>query len=284
MDTSTDSNEVATDEHDVHCEFAGTCHMEAGHPKHHRKIISHVFGRNKAATKCFPAFVWVQYCRKHYQRARYRAGQWPFTQCDLLIESLRRMEEWGGVESFLLILRRREQERVNKTIYDEYEDDHDENTPKRSSKAACTRASGFKRHAAACRSRRNPCPVSAPVPQWLRDRTGSGLTFDDIREIIRQIRQHMEDQRNSQENVEQVEDVPSTPTNSGGKANKKKGSRAIPKCPPTRTQRTPIRFPDIEIIPTFKPWALKQHEESQKLKKQNKGKDRVKKNGGAQKP
>lgn len=257
-----------TDEHDVRCEFAGTCHMETGCEKHFRKIISHVFGRNKAATKCFPPSVWVLYCRKHYQRARYRAVQWPFTQCDLLIESLRRMEEWGGVVSFRLILRRREQERVNKV---------DEDTP--------TRATALKRHAA-CRTRRNPCPVSAPVPHWLRERTASGLTFDDIREIIGQIRQHMEDQRRSQENVEQVEDVQPAPSNSDGKANKKKkGSRASPQSSSTRAQRTPIRFPDIEIIPTFKPWALKQHEEAQKLKKQKtKDKSGVKKKGGVRKP
>lgn len=103
------------------CEFTNSCTTNTGssqsqtnsESRNPRKVISHIFGRNKTATKLFPAHVWVHYCRKHYQRARYRSRDWPFTQCDLLLDSLGRMEEWGGVGCFEVALRRREMERVN---------------------------------------------------------------------------------------------------------------------------------------------------------------------------
>ncbi|KAH2524907.1 hypothetical protein KXW97_003218, partial [Aspergillus fumigatus] len=85
----------------------------SGSGSHPRKLISHIFGRNKTSTKLFPSTVWVHYCRKHYQRARYRSRAWPFTQCELLLDSLGRMEAWGGVESFEVVLRRREMERLS---------------------------------------------------------------------------------------------------------------------------------------------------------------------------
>ncbi|KAF7174093.1 hypothetical protein CNMCM6106_008200 [Aspergillus hiratsukae] len=49
---------------------SGKANASGGNP---RKLISHIFGRNKTSTKLFPAHVWVHYCRKHYQRARYRS-------------------------------------------------------------------------------------------------------------------------------------------------------------------------------------------------------------------
>lgn len=79
---------------------------------HHRKVISHIFGRNKSCTTSIPSSVWVHYCRKHYQRARYRAdSQWALTQCDLAMKTIDNMELWGGVESFDMVLRRREMNR-----------------------------------------------------------------------------------------------------------------------------------------------------------------------------
>lgn len=58
-------------------------------------------------------YVWARYCRQHYQRARYRTETWIFMQCELLLQSLDRMQSWGLVESFELPLRRREAERIN---------------------------------------------------------------------------------------------------------------------------------------------------------------------------
>ncbi|KAK2747955.1 hypothetical protein FQN57_001546 [Myotisia sp. PD_48] len=91
------------------CQFSGeSCSTES---THYRKVISHIFGRNKKCTVNVPDSVWIYYCRKHYQRARYRTAEWPFRQCDLAIDTIRNMQAWGGVESFDLVLRRRETKR-----------------------------------------------------------------------------------------------------------------------------------------------------------------------------
>ena len=39
----------------------------------HRKVVSHIFGRNKACTRKLPENLWRLWCRKHYQRFKYRA-------------------------------------------------------------------------------------------------------------------------------------------------------------------------------------------------------------------
>lgn len=89
------------------CFFA--CSDCSADSSHHRKVISHIFGRNKSCTTSIPISVWVHYCRKHYQRARYRAdSQWALTQCDLAMRTIDNMESWGGVENFDVVLRRRE--------------------------------------------------------------------------------------------------------------------------------------------------------------------------------
>src|SRR5205809_849048 len=92
------------------CQFSGeACSTES---THYRKVISHIFGRNKKCTIGVPDCVWIYYCRKHYQRARYRTGEWPFRQCDLAVDTIQNMRAWGGVESFNLQLRRRETKRT----------------------------------------------------------------------------------------------------------------------------------------------------------------------------
>ncbi|KAF3480002.1 uncharacterized protein GIQ15_06978 [Arthroderma uncinatum] len=90
------------------CQFDETCSTGSSH---YRKVISHIFGRNKKCTVNIPDSVWIYHCRKHYQRARYRNDEWPFTQCRLAIDTISNMRAWGGVESFDLTLRRREEQR-----------------------------------------------------------------------------------------------------------------------------------------------------------------------------
>ncbi|KAK2877836.1 hypothetical protein FQN49_001154 [Arthroderma sp. PD_2] len=90
------------------CQFDETCSTGSSH---YRKVISHIFGRNKKCTVNIPDSVWIYYCRKHYQRARYRNDEWPFMQCRLAIDTISNMRAWGGVESFDLTLRRREEQR-----------------------------------------------------------------------------------------------------------------------------------------------------------------------------
>ncbi|KAI5462540.1 hypothetical protein BGZ63DRAFT_216776 [Mariannaea sp. PMI_226] len=66
-----------------------------------RKVISHLFGRNKVCTRRIPERAWVCMCRKHYQRIRYRKGaEFSMTQIDLVYEQIARMIFWSqGLES-----------------------------------------------------------------------------------------------------------------------------------------------------------------------------------------
>ncbi|GIJ82947.1 hypothetical protein Asppvi_001464 [Aspergillus pseudoviridinutans] len=229
---------------------------------HPRKLISHIFGRNKTATKLFPSHVWVHYCRKHYQRARYRARAWPFTQCDLLLDSLARMEAWGGVESFEVVLRRREVVRVSSSSSSsslqqsgtkervgegEGVDGLGLKRARRNTTSASTSAyvsgddeeehgdaeeeessdDGRKR-----RQRRKPRIKACPVPEWLRAETGPGKSFAEIRAIVERIRADL---------TEQHQRCQMQKTN-------------------TKSQEQ-VLFPDIEILPTFREWVLEQANE-----------------------
>ncbi|OQE37227.1 hypothetical protein PENCOP_c010G08400 [Penicillium coprophilum] len=256
--------EVDTNDNDEEhlCEFAAPCQM---HPSpdgmHYRKVVSHVFGRNKAVTKLFPLGVWVHYCRKHYQRARYRADQWPFTQCDLLLESLSRMESWDGVESFELILRRREQMRVGRETGGQATTEisnQNETTPS----AGQTQGQVHKSSSVVARSpgRKHPTAIVAPVPDWLRQHVGHGKTFEEIRQIIELVRSHMVRLRNL-ERAKQLNHIPKSPSapgspRRGALSNSRKGRITKPTHrDPLRLRASTIRFPDVEILPHFKPWV-----------------------------
>lgn len=81
-----------------------------------RKIIAHLFGRNKACTSQIPDHCWVEWCRKHYQRLRHRMLEqgWIFLQINCLRTQLGRMEKWGEVQSFTIVLQRKFQEELNR--------------------------------------------------------------------------------------------------------------------------------------------------------------------------
>lgn len=267
------------------CEFAAPCRM---HPSpdgmHYRKVVSHVFGRNKAVTKLFPLGVWVHYCRKHYQRARYRADQWPFTQCDLLLESLSRMENWDGVESFELILRRREQMRVGREAGGAPTtgtSNQNEITPsagqaqdqENKSSGVVTRSPG----------RKHPTAIIAPVPDWLRQHVGHGKTFQEIRHIIELVRNHMVRLRNRERAQHQLNHIPKSPSAPGSphrgvSSSGRKGRIAKPtNRDPLRLRASTVRFPDVEILPHFKPWvkeaALRQRSATNRPMKEGNIKD-----------
>jgi hypothetical protein len=168
------------------------------------------------------------------------------------------MEEWGGVKSFLLILRRREQERRHNTNTNEDPSGSTTKSPRPpSGSGSAAKSSPI--------GRRNPIAVTAPVPDWLLERLGSDLTFNDIREIIRQIRQHMEDvQRSNEEAEEEVAEA--------SKTNKGKARRGSSTSTSKRADNE-VRFPDIEIIPIFEQWALEDHKISREQKKNDKEKE-----------
>ncbi|OTA70288.1 hypothetical protein K449DRAFT_393294 [Hypoxylon sp. EC38] len=159
-----------------------------------RKAISHIFGRNKTCTRNIPSHVWVHFCRKHYQRSRYRnAQEWARVQCDLVQKQIRRVQDWsdenkrtgqpGIVQEWSLSMRKREQNRVQektsrkRSYRDESEDDDD------------------------------IVPDSATlngtaVPDWLRSKCGDGYSTVEIEEIVARLKQEMEET-----NMTQIPDI-----------------------------------------------------------------------------
>ncbi|KJK61151.1 hypothetical protein P875_00042621 [Aspergillus parasiticus SU-1] len=211
------------------CEFTFPCpatDAKANNPR--RKVISHIFGRNKYATKRFPEHVWVHYCRQHYQRARYRI-EWPVTQCELLMVVLGRMERWGGVKGWDVVLRKREVERLKG-------EDGGEGTSTSTTEcdlitlssgsgasstcAGFTTDDGGERVQGECGRRRKPTIVASPVPGWLLKEVGSDKSFADLRDLVRRVREDMDSLR----------------------------GRGVP--------ADRIVFPDIELLPTFQSWVL----------------------------
>ncbi|KAJ5306088.1 hypothetical protein N7508_005103 [Penicillium antarcticum] len=259
---------------DPACEFSAPCRMRPSPDgMHWRKVVSHVFGRNKASTKLFPQYVWVHYCRKHYQRARYRADQWPFTQCDLLLESLNRMESWGGVENFELILRRREQLRVENepSVHgDELQASGGRNASKSRREPRTSLAL-----TAPQRSRKHPTAINAPVPLWLRGLVGKSKSFTNIRETIEHVRSYLGDlrkeEREEQMSLTMSPSVTLSPRHAAGKS-RKRPAKSTGFRNNQRLQASRVRFPDVEILPTFKPWvveaALRQRSACKKVIKQ----------------
>ena len=93
------------------CSYTTNC--TTGSPL--RKVVSHIFGRNKLCTRQIPKGVWVHYCRKHYQRSRYRNPRgFALLQCDLVRNQIDRLQLWGGVADWIVKVRKREEERLNK--------------------------------------------------------------------------------------------------------------------------------------------------------------------------
>ncbi|PYH84770.1 hypothetical protein BO82DRAFT_399188 [Aspergillus uvarum CBS 121591] len=97
----------------IRCAYTRTCTTTTpGHPQHYRKLISHIFGRNKHSTKQIPVTLWCcYYCRKHYQRARYRERDtWALTQCFWVGQMLLRLRSLPDLVGFRVQLRLRQQQ------------------------------------------------------------------------------------------------------------------------------------------------------------------------------
>ncbi|RKF75882.1 putative orp1 like protein [Golovinomyces cichoracearum] len=152
-----------------------------------RKAISHIFGRNKICTRQIPGHVWVHYCRKHYQRSRYRnPKEYAKLQCDLVQQQIRRVHDWsqlnsvtgraGVLQDWTISVRKREQKRLDDlqngrkrkivTLYHETEqDDSHQNTD-----------NGPKKYSAVV-------PATA-VPEWLLEHCRKGYSTQEILEIF----------------------------------------------------------------------------------------------------
>ncbi|KAF5597043.1 uncharacterized protein FSUBG_8613 [Fusarium subglutinans] len=130
-----------------------------------RKVISHLFGRNKVCTRRIPERVWVCMCRKHYQRIRYRTGiRFSYTQIKLVYEQIIRMIFWSrGLEnasrtnqegitirSWTFSIRRREVKRLADTNSRD------------------------------------------PIPHWITQSLGEGKTHDEILDVIERLCQEID--------------------------------------------------------------------------------------------
>lgn len=150
-----------------------------------RKAISHIFGRNKMCTRLIPAEVWVHYCRKHYQRSRYRnPKEYAKLQCDLVQQQIRRVHEWsvenasrglpGVVKDWGLAIRKREQKRL------------DELTGAKKRNAHAAFDDGLRSDDEDGSGRSHILPATA-VPDWLLQECGENYTTHKIIEIFNRL-------------------------------------------------------------------------------------------------
>lgn len=173
------------DEGEPRCMFVASC--DTGSQL--RKAISHLFGRNKSCTLKIPKEVWVYYCRKHYQRIRYRnARTYPSNQMELVKVQIRRLQTWSEsnkakgeapyIKQWTLSLRKREQNRLE------------------SGKA--TLDAGDEDHAAA--------QSGSVVPDWIIQLVGDGYTTDKMLEIAERLHKDIAEGMLSQ--VPEIEFLP----------------------------------------------------------------------------
>ena len=146
-----------------------------------RKAVSHVFGRNKACTRSIPSHVWVYYCRKHYQRSRYRYGiEYVRVQSELVHSQIHRIQAWSDgnknrgqgpvVTGWTLSIRKREQKRLdekraNSRKRGRSDSDDEEDVDEDDGAYDAAIANG------------------TAVPDWLLDHCGAGCSSQEILEI-----------------------------------------------------------------------------------------------------
>ncbi|KAF7167368.1 hypothetical protein CNMCM5623_000666 [Aspergillus felis] len=172
------------------------------------------------------------------------------------------MEAWGGVESFEVVLRRREVVRVSSSSSSSLQQGNakegvgedvdgvgvrlkharrnttsastsayvsgDEEEDERGDEGEEEESSDDGRK----RQRRKPRIKACPVPEWLRADTGPGKSFAEIRSIVERIRADLTEQHQ--------------------------------RCQMQKTKgksKEQVLFPDIEILPTFRAWVLEQANE-----------------------
>ncbi|OZA08987.1 MAG: hypothetical protein B7Y02_12155, partial [Rhodobacterales bacterium 17-64-5] len=154
-----------------------------------RKAISHLFGRNKSCTLKIPKDVWVYYCRKHYQRIRYRnARTYPSNQMELVKVQIVRLQRWSEankakgsgpcIKQWTLSLRKREQNRLDSGKGAGDEGDEDTMTSQGGS----------------------------AVPEWIIQLLGDGYTTEKMLDIAERL--HQEIERGSLSTVPEIEFLP----------------------------------------------------------------------------
>lgn len=171
------------------CSYCSIC--TTGSPL--RKVVSHIFGRNKLSTRQIPKNVWVYYCRKHYQRSRYRNPRGFARQQVLLVKrQCERLELWGGVKDWVIKVRRREELRMNREgdngdDLDEADEDLEENTggeePEPNDGGPTSGESSRRNSTVTTVRRRN----STGGNNWIMRHTGMEKTISDIYRLLERI-------------------------------------------------------------------------------------------------
>ncbi|KAI1274611.1 hypothetical protein F5Y07DRAFT_212964 [Xylaria sp. FL0933] len=178
----------------MNCEFEENCDTNSTL----RKAISHIFGRNKLCTRAIPEEVWVHWCRKHYQRDRYRElHEYTKRQCSLVMDQINRIQEWSDVNSangvatvvqdWTLSMRKRERERNSKSKRLPNEESDREDDPN----AFCT---------------------GSGVPPWLKDLCDKRYSTDEILAIAARIKHEIASSK--AQSYPEIEILPNIPTNS----------------------------------------------------------------------
>ncbi|KAJ0120271.1 Oxysterol-binding protein-related protein 1 [Diaporthe amygdali] len=145
-----------------------------------RKAISHIFGRNKLCTKAIPHGIWVHYCRKHYQRSRYRnATDYAIRQVELVLIQIEKVHAWsdeniksgrrgdGVLKHWTLQARKREAKRLQESDSRKrrFNDDDDEDQEFSSGTA---------------------------IPGWLQDKLNKDYGTEDMLAIIKDVKARMD--------------------------------------------------------------------------------------------
>ncbi|MCJ1389012.1 hypothetical protein MMC18_001865 [Xylographa bjoerkii] len=152
------------------CTFVEGCILDSPD----RKVISHFFGRNKKCTRAIPEDVWAPFCRRHYQRTRYRnVDNFGGVQLDLVRRTVENLQNWGGVAHFELILRKRAMQAIKR---DEKHDREQKINPR----STTTRISP------------NP-DKSRCAETWLVPYLGKQKSFEDILKVVDLIEEHVTD-------------------------------------------------------------------------------------------
>ncbi|KAK5628566.1 hypothetical protein RRF57_004281 [Xylaria bambusicola] len=186
-----------------------------------RKAISHIFGRNKLCTRRIPDRIWVHYCRKHYQRSRYRnVRDYSQRQCELVIEQIVRIQDWSNtnkknnstlvVQDWTLSMRKREQTRIQDELYNKgkkrlYSERNNNNNKQEDDSVDPMAHTG------------------TAVPDWLREKCNQVYVTDEIISIANRIRDDVCNGKLDQ--IPDIEILPNIPADSVEDAKSKTLSR-----------------------------------------------------------
>lgn len=158
------------------CVCEENCTIEAEDGVEDRKVISHFFGRNKACTLKIRDEWWCVYCRKHYQRTKYRCttgshkNTFPYVQLGLVRETIENMRASNEVTGFEIALRAR-------------------------AKAHLVKTEQWLRYCDDARSKGKPTPIyedkqnSIPFEDlWIAEYLGKDKSFEDVEEFLEMVK------------------------------------------------------------------------------------------------